>query len=87
MPRGIRYRRLPPPRRDRAEAAMSRKHKKHTNADVNRLREDAEARFREFVAEHNAAVEERAEEEPETAAEDFAERYLMKMRRALGVFE
>ena len=45
--------------------------------------------FEDFVKEHNAAIAEAAiaEDEERRAAEDFAERHLIRMRRALGVME
>lgn len=66
---------------------MSRKHRKHTHIEANRMITDADRQFRAFVEAHNAAIECAAEEEPESDAEDFAEMFLIKMRRALAAPE
>lgn len=63
-----------------------KKHKKHTVSVANILNANTDAQFRAFVEEHNAAVEAAADEEIQPD-EAFAERYLAKMRRALGVAE
>ena len=45
--------------------------------------------FEDFVKEHNSAIAEAAiaEDEERRAAEDFAEKHLIRMRRSLGVME
>lgn len=60
-----------------------RRHKGHTYQDAGMVRDQIDASFASFMEEHNACVKAVAEESRE--AEDFAERYLMKMRRALKI--
>lgn len=74
-----------------------RKNYSHIHQQNNARKAADDKSFEQFVAEHNAEVAERtcermtieeAEAEMDrAAAEDFAERHLIKMRRALGVIE
>lgn len=55
--------------------------------DGSKVRAMCAERFQAFMANHNAGVKAAAEAEAEEhrEAEDFAEAYLDKMRRALGI--
>lgn len=65
---------------------MSRQHKRLTTKHA-RARDDSRA-FEKFMAAHNEEVARREAEEARAGAEaneEFAEGYLAKMRRALGL--
>lgn len=67
-------------------------HKPGREKDAGRCADDR--RFEEFVKEHNAAAgrfaaadDDIQAAEDRAAAEDFAEKHLIRMRRSLGVME
>ena len=62
--------------------SYKRKHKKSKHAEAELFRQDMNRRFMEFMDAHNAEVREQEEEAPDEA---FAERFLEKMRRKLGM--
>ena len=65
---------------------MSRRSSKRVKSKRALARDDAR-RFEEYVKQHNEEVAQReaAEDRDGAAAEDFAEGFLAKMRRSLGV--
>lgn len=61
---------------------MGRKHKKIPSKRT--LAKDCKKQFEQFVEDFNAEVAEQQTEE-ESDAEEFAEKYLIAMRRKLGI--